>query len=605
MASKKINNFRTRKKVSPKQHAPLLQEKDNEELLQLRDRNFTIAGIAILFLFGIFYSIRYYGFHIMPSPDFPSFLQIGKELWHFKIPTSFFRGPTYGFLVYPLTRIVGGQHPELSAAWLFNAILQPFNLVLLFLIGKKIVGKSALWIVLIAMLNPWLLEVFTKPIAEICMLFFIFITFFFMFRRSRWCYLFASMAAMLRYECAALILAAFVLDMIYLDTKKERIRALCYSVIAGIPLVLWMIGMKINNTDSGSINYGQFMDISKLFEGARLKRELNLLWTTTFGTFFRPGTDSGEKTAQILDNISKVLVCLSFLFGVTWGLIKKNWNILALLIFFIPYMLIHIPYQYSDARFYVPVFWILLLICWYGIQSLWQIINSNNRVPRYIILPTQLIISGIFIIWFVSLARDLPKLSTISPKSVVVPYVAIAVSILAAAASVYIYKRKHLWRNVAILAFVCMTIASNQFTLAGVVRDGTQDGEFKQLLEWYEGNAKPGEKLVTTLAQLLGILRPAYKDYFIAPGELIADSPEGFVERCYEEDITYVTWDSRKGFQTNDAFYKLAGLDNIAFLQNQQNIGQYEYITTIVHPTQRWRYINIFKLRPKQAIQTR
>ena len=68
------------------------------------------------------------------------------------------------------------------------------------------------------------------------------ITFFFMFRGSNWSYLFASIASMVRYECAALILAAFVLDMIRRKSKKEKIRALCYSILASIPLGIWMMG---------------------------------------------------------------------------------------------------------------------------------------------------------------------------------------------------------------------------------------------------------------------------------------------------------------------------------------------------------------------------
>jgi small neutral amino acid transporter SnatA (MarC family) len=109
-------------------------------------------------------------------------------------------------------------------------------------------------------LNPWLIEVFTKPIAEICLLFAILMTFFFMFRGSYWCYLFASVAAMIRYEGAALILAAFVMDMIYRKSKKEKVYAFCYSVLASIPLALWMLETILDwpSEDRGNIHYLQY-----------------------------------------------------------------------------------------------------------------------------------------------------------------------------------------------------------------------------------------------------------------------------------------------------------------------------------------------------------
>ena len=142
-------------------------------------------------------------------------------------------------------------------------------------------------------------------------------------------------------------------------------------------------------------------------------------------------------------------------------------------------------------------------------------------------------------------------------------------------------------------------IVSNQFTVAGVLKDGTNDVEFKQLLNWYLQNAKPGEKLVSTLSSLLEILAPAHKDFFIVTGDLKADNPEGFINNCYKEGVTYIAWDSRVGLSSDDVFYKLARLDNIAMLRNKQSEGPYEYLTTIVHPKDNRRYINIFRLLPQ------
>lgn len=568
-----------------------------------KENYFIFSAIAILLAFGVYYSVLYFGHQVMPSPDFPSFLEVGRQLWSFKIPTNFMRGPVFGLLVYPLIFVVGGQHPDLTAAWLLNAILQPCNIVLLFLVGKRVVGKPALWLALLAILNPWLIEVFTKPIAEICLLLMILLTFYFMFRGSYWCYLFASVAAMVRYEGAALILAAFVMDMIHRESKREKVYAFCFSVLASVPLGLWLLGTILSwpRGDSSRIHYLQFINIEKLKDVTNVRRELNLLWTVTFGTLFRLGPGAGENASLMLASASELLASVSFGFGVIYGLAKKQWNILALLIFFIPYMLVHLSYSFSDARFYTPVHWILLLICWYGIQSCWSLINKDNRIPKPVIVAAQMVVLVAGLVWLSTLAGYLPRLSPISPRSVSLPYVAVGASVLIVVAGALIYKGRHLWRNVVILIVICLLIVSNQFSVAGVVKNGQKDIEFKQLLDWYLQNAKPGEKLVTTLAGLLGILAPEYEDSFTPTGDIKADSPEDFVNRCYAKGVTYIAWDSRIGLFPDDVFYKLMKLENIDMLRRPQSIGPYEYITTIFHKTEKWRYINIFRLRAPPA----
>jgi hypothetical protein len=595
--------IKQKRAVTAKPRAAIPQPQVEIAELNLQEKYFTFSSIAILFGFGIYYSVLYFGHRVMPSPDFPSFLEVGRQLWSFKIPTNFMRGPVLGLLVYPLSFLVGGQHPELTAAWLLNAILQPCNLILLFLVGKRVVGRPALWLALLVILNPWLIEVFTKPIAEICLLLTILLTFYFMFRGSYWCYLFASIATMTRYESAALILAAFVMDMIYRKSKREKVYAFCYSVLASIPLGFWMLGTVLTWPSEGgsTIHYLRFINIEKLKDVANVRRELNLLWSVAFGPLFRLGPGAGENAAQTLANASKLLACVSFGFGVFYGLVKKQWNILALLIFFVPYMLVHISYSFSDARFYTPVCWILLLICWYGIQSCWLLINANNRIPKPVIVAAQVLVLVVGFVWLSTLVGYLPGLSDVSKRSVSLPYVAVSASVLIIAAGALIYKGKHLWRNVVILMVFCLVIVSNQFSVAGVVRDGQRDAEFKQLLDWYLQNAKPGEKMLSTLSGLLGILTPAHKDFFIPTGNIKADSPEDFVNRCYATGITYVAWDSRIGLFPDDVFYKLMKLENIDMLRRPQSVGPYEYITTIFHKTEKWRYINVFRLRAPPA----
>jgi hypothetical protein len=213
----------------------------------------------------------------------------------------------------------------------------------------------------------------------------------------------------------------------------------------------------------------------------------------------------------------------------------------------------------------------------------------------------QIVVLVVGLVWLSTLVGYLSGLSDVSPRSVSLPYAAVSASVLIVAAGALIYKGKHLWRNVVILTVFCLVIVSNQFSVAGVVRDGQRDAEFKQLLDWYIQNARPEEKMLSTMSGLMGILAPEYSDSFTSTGDIKADSPEDFVNRCYAKGVTYIAWDSRIGLFPDDLFYRRMKLENVDMLRRPQSVGPYEYITTIFHKTEKWRYINVFRLRAPPA----
>jgi hypothetical protein len=247
----------------------------------------------------------------------------------------------------------------------------------------------------------------------------------------------------------------------------------------------------------------------------------------------------------------------------------------------------------------MPIFWIAILLCWFGFQSIWNLLNKNERIPRPIIFFFQAIILIIAIVWLISLPSLLPKLTPVSTTSVSMPYVAIAVVLLLLAGRTYIYKIKNIFPQAVVLAVLCLIIGSNQFILVHFLGNGQRDVEFKLLADWYVANAKPGEKMGLFLSHVVRIYTPKYADNLV--GLPIADNPVDFVKACYDANITYVVWASREGLST-DASYHQTNLDkNIAVLREPKSIGPYEYITTI--RASQYRYVNIFRLhRPAKEI---
>jgi len=602
MSKRKIHKPRKRPDKKKSKTAPVdsLSQADLEQIHK-QENYFDLFIMAALLAFGIYQSVIYFGHKIVPISDFPDIVRIGHELLSFKVPSRFMQAPVVGLLQASLSYLVGGQHPDLTAGWLLNAILHPLNLVLFYLVGREIVGRAALWFAVIAILNYWVIYMLTEPIIETSLIFFILLTFYLIFRRTNWCYLAASVATMVRYEGAALIMAAFVLDMIYRKSRKERIRAFVFSALATVPLAIWLLGIFLKwDPEKGNYLSVFTKDYATAFTESVEDRtgiimHMRLLWEVGFQPLFMA---RGVESARILFGISKIIAAAGFIFGMVYGLLKRRWKILALLIFFVPYFLLHARYPYPLQRFHTTIFWIALLICLFGLQNIWRLIDANQRVPRFIVIFLQVILAIVSIIWLVSLVPDIPKASAVSPKSAYLPWIAIILAGFIFAGRMYIYKPRQWIREICILAFFCLIVVSNHFTLVNLVGDGQRDKEFKQLADWYIANAKPGEKMGVYMHQVVGIYAQKFAGDIVGLPQ--ADSPEEFTRACYDQDIAYVVWATREGLRDYSVRYHKLGLDkNMAHLSNAKTVIPYQFVAQVG-----WErgYVNIFRLLRQEAV---
>jgi hypothetical protein len=603
MSKRKIHKPRKRldKKTTKPASVDSLSQSDLEQMHK-RERYFDLFILAALLAFGIYQSAIYFGHKIVPISDFPDIVRIGHELLSFQLPSRFMQAPVVGLLQASLSYLVGGNHPDLTAGWLLNAILHPLNLVLFYLVGREIVGRAALWFAVIAILNYWVIYMLTEPIIETSLIFFVLLTFYLIFRHTGWCYVAASVATMVRYEGAALIMAAFVMDMIYRKSRKERIRAFVYSALATIPLAVWLLGI-ILKWDPEKGNYLSVFtkDYATAFtesveERTGIIMHMRLLWEVGFQPLF---VARGAESARILFGFSKIIAAAGFFFGVVYGLFKRRWKILALLIFFVPYFLLHARYPYPLQRFHTTIFWIALLICLFGLQSIWKLIDKNQRVPRFIVIFLQAILAIVSVIWLISLVPDMTRrTSAVSPTSAYLPWIAIILAGVIFAGRIYIYKPRQWMREICILAFFSLIIVSNQFALVGLVGDGQRDKEFKQLADWYIANAKPGEKMGVYMHQVVGIYAQKYANDIVALPQ--ADSPEEFTKACYEEGLTYVVWATREGLRDYSVRYRRLGLDkNMARLSKPRTVPPYQFVAQVG-----WEggYVNIFRLQRRNTV---
>ena len=285
--------------------------------------------------------------------------------------------------------MVGGRQADLTAGWLLNSILHPLNFLLLYGIARRLIGRSAFVFAALTIINPWVLDALVHPVAETTLLFFILLTFWLLFRRSRWAYLAASLATMTRYEGAALILVAFVWDQIEAKTLRQRLFSLLLSVAASVPLALWMWGTYAywDPTASHYLRHYGHRTCIKSYWG--------YLWQVTLLNWFRwphrgqavfPGP-SGRSAAEVQEMIAelkpwyltvKIAGSLAALSGIIFGLRRKRWEILGLLLFIVPFFVVHSFRARTQPRYCMPVGWIVLLLCWYGLQQVWAWLNASS-----------------------------------------------------------------------------------------------------------------------------------------------------------------------------------------------------------------------------------
>jgi hypothetical protein len=570
------------------------------------DRRIEVLTGAALFIFGVYYSILYFGYTAVPNGDFISFFQTGKDLLSLRMPASFMVAPVLGLLQNLLAYVSWGPTPYLTAGWLLNAILHPFTVVLLWLVGKKILGGAAVWFAIIAAINPWTIYSLTQPIVETTYLFFILLTVYLILGRSRWAYPAASVTMMVRYEGAALILAAFIADIIHSKSRGDIIKAIGCSALASMPLAIWLL-LTVVTWQVGSTHYFNVFfskEYAKAFVEPVKDRtgfglHLQLLWQTGFQPLLMPYPTASADFVEVLIKLSKAIGAVSFLLGCIFAILKRSWEVLVVLLFFVPYFVLHAYYPYPFPRFHSTIFWIAILISWFGLQNLWRSLSDKWPVPKVLVRISQVTITIIAVLWVASLAPYLAKASAFSPRSASMPYAATAVACLLFAGRLYIERTRGFLSGLTVLAMMCLMIISNQFSLVRLLGDGKREIEFKMLGEWFAENAGPGDKMAVYNCESAALFAGKFASNITNFPK--ADNPEQLVEKLYEQNFTYVVWATREGMSKQHTGYHLMGLDkNIAFLEKPMSIGPYEFVRQIGSER---GFVNVFHLKSRGAGQ--
>ncbi len=565
---------------------------------------FELFAIAVLLVFAIYQSIQLFGYTSVPNSDFPLFVRVAEEMLSFDLPSNFKRLPGLGLLQIGLSKFIGANHPVLTAGWLLNAILHPISVILLYLIARRFIGKAAFWLTIVFAINPQVALMLTQPMAETTLMFFTLLTLYLILIRSKYCYLIACAATVIRYDAAVLIIAAMAADVFERRDKKSILITLAKGALAFIPLSLWFVGTKLNWQSSSKGHYFAHYTAQRHIGLGYLE----LLWNTAIGSLLQlpawikamfverpsPGAlKSLQQANEMLFGISKSLAMAGLITTAVYAVIKKNIKLLPCFVFLVCNLAVHMMRMKSSPRYCYILVPIVTLLCCYGWQTILKGINKKMPIALSAILCGIVII--ISVVWTVRFLPAIDRAAMLSPVCSRLLTASIAAIIVFAIAGLLFNKGKGALGIVTMTAIMSLMIFSNHFDLSKAIGSGKTDAEFRMLAEWVVANTETGEKIVTSLPDIVKLFAPSRKEDIIRISSIGGKNADEFVKSCYQKGIKYVAWDSRVGLLPKYTYYKKWRIDRIEFMKSPRDIGPYEFVEQLKQSNR--RYIHIFRLK--------
>lgn len=563
-------------------------------------RGVQVLIVLMLFAFGLWLGILYFGQRPVPNSDFPSFVSTAEPLLHGRLPANYKRLPGLGLMVLAVSVLMPEPSPALTAGWFLNAMLFPFCLVLLYLLARRWLGTWAAVLPLICAINPWTLGLLIQPIAEIPLWFFVLLSFWLMAHRSRWVYAAAGAASLIRYEGVVLIVAALALDVWERRDLRSRIHAILLAGVAALPMAAWLLlGLAQSRAaaagggaEGAAGAAGGYWHL--FFRGQSFVPVLHTLWKTTYKVVFT--TDISQSGGPVL--LTAGLAAAGFIAAVVRLVKDRNKPLLGILFFFIAYWLAISLKVGTRDRYIWPLVWLFWMLSLYGWRHLGAGIWRKMNPPAWFASALSGAVAVALAIWLALLVPGLGKLPTYDSGTPLVPFVVVLAALLVAGGRTLLHGWRWVAPDVALVMLLGVMAAHNQHTLAKMLGDGQKDIEFKMLADWYRAHAQPGETMVTTLPHMVALWLPPEAS-LISTDRIGGEDLDGFLADCRRKNVTYIAWDSRLGLARTNSYYKRYGLDRIARLIDPQQLGPYaaqlEFVDRVVH--HRLRFINIYRLR--------
>jgi hypothetical protein len=530
------------------------------------------VAVGLLVVLGLTYSLHFLGHFVLPNTDFAAFLQIGQQWLQFRIPYTMKRAPLFTLITVLAGQFFSTPDRYLFGTELYNALMLPTVMVLIYLIGREFLGRAAVWVALLACISPSMVRMSSQPIAELTLVALFAATCLCIRSHIKWAYFFAMLGSISRWDMAGLIPAVALVDLI---RNKKWAKTIIMTALASIPFGLCMIltWMQLRG-QSGGAHYIQVLTKDRTFELAADLRYYSSSICSFLNALLLESLPSGQARPlkglnSAVSTVTSLLVVIAFLRGSIAAVIKKRWEMIVMLLAGVPYVMVHAIYPYRVQRFCVPTAWAWLIISAYGTIVFWEWFIGKQK-PKFLIPVLQLIAAVIFVLWAFKVLVTLDY--TQRRYCPVIERLALISSLVAVTGFFglqLIRRRKPSMKWLIIPAFLVLGVVSNAATTGLTMGNGQRNANFKRLGLWFLENAEDDDRMITTMPVWMwiytGLPLERFEHIVNIPPLEAKDFP-AFIEECRKRKITLIAWDSRLVGKPDDLYYKLWGLDRIKIL---------------------------------------
>jgi len=566
------------------------------------------AAVCLLVAVGLIYSMHFFRHLVFPNSDYPAFLGTGRTWLSLQIPSSMKRAPLFSIITAILAGIFRFPDGELFSSNLYNALMLPVAMVLMYFLGKRSIGRAAVWVAILAGTIPWMVRLSSESLAEVTMVVCLAATALAVQRDSTWAYLLAMLGSMARWDLGVLLPAVALIDLI---RHRRWLRTVVLGAIASIPFCLCMVitYLQLREQPPGA-HYLQLLSKERTFE---LLVDLRLYWRAICSFIGAPlvrvlsngQVQPMQELNDLIFKLSAFFLAGFFLLGSVLACVKKRWGLILLLMEGVPYVIVHAMYPYRLDRFCIPVAWAGMLIAAYGAVSSWRWFEERRK-PKWFVPVVQSAAIILFVLWSIKAAQTLKLADPVCPVIVQLVIISCIVCVAGSFVLQYVRRAKMSLGWFVVLAFMVLAVINSGVTTGFTMRDGQANANFRVLAQWFQKIAKPGDRIVTTMAGFGPLYTDLPQDRFVHAGAIELDKAKdfnGFVEECRNRGVTFIAWDSRLYRQNSDRYFKMWGLDRwdplaAPFLGKKvTRIGQCQLVHVITDGTPK---IAVYRILPQE-----
>ncbi len=520
--------------------------------------------VTIICAHRVFFIWNYY--FGVPASDFFSFRNHAIWFEHWEIRWGDKRLPLFPLLMAILAqpfKLFGIDHPYLISAYLINLISLSLSIPLLYSVNKKILKSTVLSLLstFLFVINAEYLVWNIQPILDTFLVFSILLTFYlYFFKRMELKYFGVCFASLIRYE-AILLAPIFLFDDIFFK-KRERKKLILLGPMAIAPLTFWVI--------SAYLVYGlpaYLRQVQVIGSHAGLSFLLSINWVITIGIYF------GFNGLRFL--ITRLIVSIILIIGLIS--FHKNRFFLPLFLWLGSYTALHMYFSFNYSRFVIPILWLIITFCVYGLNSSYNTIRKQmhhnfskfHKISLMILVITTFSFyqfydkSYILNAFFVDILVASLLLSTFS-----------LIIILETADQ----KRNNYKISLILIILFLSTFAS---TFNGDIRTNDiayQKIQFRKVGEWYKDVALKNDILVATSIGIVQHYSGLPNEFFLGTASFRANTTTEFIEELKNRGVTYVVWDSYQGNRAKDYYYNVYRVWLISFLSDGENKPHFELV---------------------------